>query len=107
LTNVKSYGIIKLSQRAIEKREQMLNTEVTAELEMCIDCEQDFPREEMSGKYFRMFKDEEVILWCNECRDSYDPTPYDQWEVTTPSEVYATDESEIWNGVENEHGRVF
>lgn len=71
----------------------------TQELVFCEDCEKDVPRDQMSEKYYRMFKDEEVVLWCNECRDSYDPSPYEQWEVTTPSEVYTV--------VEDEHGRVY
>lgn len=62
----------------------MMNT--TQELEMCEDCEQDFPRAELTNSYegnpFGL-----VRLWCNECRDSYDPTPQEQWEVTTPPEV--------------------
>ena len=70
----------------------------TQELEMCEDCEQDFPRTELSNAYegnpLGM-----VRLWCNECRDDYDPTPYEQWEVTTPSEVYIV--------VEDEHGKVY
>ena len=47
-----------------------MNQEITQELIMCEDCEQDFPRAEMSEKYYRM-----STLWCNECRDSYYPTP--------------------------------
>lgn len=58
----------------------------TVTIEMCEDCEQDFPREELTnawaGNPFGL-----VRLWCNECRDSYDPTPQEQWEVTTPPEV--------------------
>ena len=72
----------------------MLNTEITAELEMCVDCEQDFPIAEMSKKH-RWFPE----LWCNECQNSYDPTPYEQWEVTSPSGG-----GEV---VMNEYGRVF
>lgn len=71
----------------------MLNTEITAELETCVDCEQDFPRAEMFEKYDRM-----EILWCEKCRDNYDPTPYEQWEVTSPVDLSV---------VENEYGRVF
>ena len=70
----------------------------TQELEMCEDCEQDFPLTELSNSYegnpFGL-----VRLWCNECRDSYDPTPYEQWEVTTPSDVYIV--------VEDEYGKVY
>lgn len=71
----------------------MLNTEITAELETCVDCEQDFPHAEMFEKYDRM-----EILWCEKCRDNYDPTPYEQWEVTSPVDLSV---------VENEYGRVF
>jgi hypothetical protein len=69
-----------------------MNQEITQELIMCEDCEQDFPRAEMSEKYYRM-----STLWCNECRDSYDPTPQEQWEVTTPPEVngYGLEEWEV------------
>jgi NAD-dependent SIR2 family protein deacetylase len=67
--------------------------ETPADTEYCEDCEQDFPRAEMSEKYYRM-----EILWCNECRDSYDPTPQEQWEVTSPTDLSV---------VMNEHGRVF
>ena len=70
------------------------NTMETTTIEMCEDCEQDFPIAEMSKKH-RWFPE----LWCNECRDSYDPTPYEQWEVTTPPEVYTV--------VEDEHGRIY
>lgn len=69
-----------------------------ADTPYCEDCEQDFPREELTnaweGNPFGL-----VRLWCNECRDSYDPTPYEQWEVTTPAEVYTV--------VEDEYGRVY
>jgi hypothetical protein len=48
----------------------------------------------MFEKYDRM-----DILWCKECRDNYDPTPYEQWEVTSPSGGGGV--------VMNEYGRVF
>jgi hypothetical protein len=73
---------------------QWLGIEIPAENEFCADCEQDFPRVEMFEKYDRM-----EILWCKECRDSYDPTPYEQWEVTSPSGGGGV--------VMNEYGRVF
>ena len=55
---------------------------LTVEYGTCEDCDQDFPRAELLDKYsFGAW------LWCQECQNSYDPTPYDQWEVTTPREV--------------------
>lgn len=72
---------------------QWLGVEIPEENDFCVDCEQDFPIAEMSKKH-RWFSE----LWCNECRDSYDPTPYEQWEVTSPVDLSV---------VENEYGRVF
>jgi hypothetical protein len=98
LTKVRKVRKIERSQRAIKKREnkmtQWLGIEIPAENDFCVDCEQDFPKVEMFEKYDRM-----DILWCKECRDNYDPTPYEQWEVTSPSGGGGV--------VMNEYGRVF
>lgn len=58
----------------------------------CFDCGEFFTADQVSNKYAdNPYRDAFDIMWCKGCEEEYDPTPQEQWEVTTPEEVYYTD----------------
>ena len=76
-----------------------METNQEVEYDTCSICDKDLPTSELANidegnPYARGM----IVFWCKPCEEGYDPTPQEQWEVTTPSEVYAT---------ENEYGRAF
>jgi hypothetical protein len=81
------------------KKENKVET-TTIEYDTCSFCDEDLPEAELTNMYEgNPYARGTVRLWCKPCEEGYDPTPQEQWEVTTPSEVYTV--------VEDEHGRIY
>jgi hypothetical protein len=73
------------------KKENKVET-TTIEYDTCSICNEDLPEAELTNMYEgNPYARGTVVFWCKPCEEGYDPTPQEQWEVTTPPEVYWKD----------------
>ena len=77
-----------------------METNQEVEYDTCSICSEDLPTIELTNMYEGNSSARGMVrFWCKPCEEGYDPTPYEQWEVTSPSGGGGV--------VMNEYGRVF
>ena len=53
------------------------------EFDECFQCEEVFPVAQLKNMYAGTLGAVYNTMWCAKCEEEYDPTPQEQWQVTS------------------------